>query len=550
MSENVSSYNDFLKNAIANSNSNVNNFLLFVKVAKDMNKGFEFSDSYSRLLRGKIKEITGELLYKLDKNREAYIYVNEIRVYVKYDFQLNEFHKELEVLSYRVADDHPFTPSKKLHVIKTKIDIGGDSSYEANEKEGDLERVYNDEKNLDFSLNVLVLLKGAMNETKVPNEFVFNLIVGDYLGNTMNCVFFKSDSSNSIYDSVEIGKYYNLSLSNAKTFLLKSSSRNFTTFDKGLALTFNSTKFLPASRKFQFPGIDVPLKDLECINDYEIDQQASVIGVVVKIDDISTYIYDGANVSTSRRIIYLTNGTTTVPIFLHGELAYCEFEVGMLVGVKYSIVRKHSAGGRILSCNRASCIVKDNLEEYKKVLTKVCDMDLDTIELPDVYTAPTVEEALSNGKFLIHIKGLPSFKIKPRKFLTMGRITFFGKFTISEKAKEYGPFAKVTIADSLVHISSITLFANRLSNLIQNLTGNFSTIIDNGTDGDVVLKNLLHIPMLFKIKISNYLGDGNNGEIIIRGNKIIEYVGVCPDGIYEQWTERMKRELSCFSLVQ
>uniref|UniRef100_A0A0N5C690 Uncharacterized protein n=1 Tax=Strongyloides papillosus TaxID=174720 RepID=A0A0N5C690_STREA len=132
-----------------------------------MNNGFEFTDNYSIFSRGRIREIAGDFLFRHSSDREAFIYVNEIRVYTKYDFMLNQFHKEIDVVKYTYSENPLFVTAltESLNVIQTKINLNEDIPNVSKNDEHDLEDIFNNDTSLTFSVDVLVLQKSGINKT-------------------------------------------------------------------------------------------------------------------------------------------------------------------------------------------------------------------------------------------------------------------------------------------------------------------------------------------------------------------------------------------------
>uniref|UniRef100_A0A0K0FEZ3 CST complex subunit CTC1 n=1 Tax=Strongyloides venezuelensis TaxID=75913 RepID=A0A0K0FEZ3_STRVS len=535
---------NFLKLAIESNDTNVNNYAVLIKLPIDINDGFECIDNYSILKRTKIKEISDKFLQQVVKYGKIFIYVDKIKINIRFDFIKNEFHKELEILDYSVCENDIFILNKNLEVLNTAMCDINDISYDAAEDEKDLSNVYNDYTNITYDINVLILEKSNLNKRKVSEEYTFNILIADYCCNVMKCICFNTTSPDLLYNKIETGRFYTMKLIEARTFTTKSNLKNFTTFDKGIILLHNSTVFYPTEKQFSFQYPNMLLEELNTVFECENDGQVNVVGIIAKIEDVVTHSNEAINVFTSRRVIFITNGEVIIPVYVYGELAYFNFIIGNLIGIRFGLVKPHLVCSKIITCNKTSYLVEVDNEEYYELYNKATKMEFDSMVFPDLSLIPSISEIIISGKYLMHIRNTPVFKIEMQKFYTMAKISFFGTLQKSkDNQKDYGPYLRVTLCDALVNIQHVTIFANKLSKIVPDLSGQLNRLMEDGTDLNIYLKEILLKPMVFRIKIDNFISFTSGGTPNALPNKIIDYLEFCPYDIYYQWNQRMRMDI-------
>uniref|UniRef100_A0A0N5B910 Piwi domain-containing protein n=1 Tax=Strongyloides papillosus TaxID=174720 RepID=A0A0N5B910_STREA len=456
MSDITPSSATFLKRAIENNNVEVDKYALLIKISDDVNNGFESTDNFSILKRTKIKEISEEFLQHFNKYGRVFIIVNDIKISTRFDYILNQFHKKMVILDYTVSENELFIVKEDLESIETIVYETSDTSYEPEDDEKDLVNIYNDVNNISYNVNVLVLEKSSYSKRKGSEEFTFNILVADYLGNVM--------------------KY-------ARTFSTRSNLKNFTTFDKGLILTVNSTQFHPSNKQFYFEYQNRLLEELDVISQCENDGQVNVVGIIGKVENIVTHSNENINVLTSRRIVFITNGNITLPVYIYRELAYFQFQVGALLGIRFGVVKPHLVCKNIITCNKMSYLMNVDIEEYCELFNKGLKIDYSSMVFPDLSLAPTISDVINGGKYLMHISDTPAVRVNVQKFYTIGKISFFGKIQTPNKTqKDYGPYLRITISDALVNMQHVTIFVNKLSKIMPSLTGQMNRLMNDGVD--------------------------------------------------------------------
>uniref|UniRef100_A0A0N5BJP8 Telo_bind domain-containing protein n=1 Tax=Strongyloides papillosus TaxID=174720 RepID=A0A0N5BJP8_STREA len=560
MSNNDSEFVDFLQNAIEKSDQTVNNNLLLIEIGKNTNNGFEATDGYSKLLRTKFKRISVTFLEEVQKYKRVYIRVKEIKIHTRYDFSLNEFHKDLEVIDYDVVKDKTFSLiNKELKVVNTKIDIGPiNEPYRPEAGEKKLEDVYNMGENVSCWVNVLVVLKISPDDNIQDNSenHSLNILVADYRNCTMNCAAFKINSNNNFCKDIEVGKFYKMKLSNAKLLnSTKSCTRHFVTIKKGIHLTQTTVSFEPSTNKFNYQAPYSFLEYMNVIPKLSNNNPINVVGIVARIDEITTVSSDSMKTPTSRRIIYLTDGEIIIPIYVYGELAHFNFETKQLIGVRYGNVKKHVVCGNVIICNRLSRMDNVDTCDYMDIFSKISTINFEELKYPDLTTLPTVGEVVHNkGKFLLHIRDTQKRKVQPYKFYTIGKITSFTNFVKPDKKKKNQqenqekdttdePYTRININDSIVSIPDVTVFVNKMSNIAPGLAEDIEKLIANNINMNEYLEKLKNIPMVFKIRLDNHKYLANNGQILYLPNKLCEFVDFCPSEEYSDWIERIRKDI-------
>uniref|UniRef100_A0A0N5BD24 DNA-directed RNA polymerase n=1 Tax=Strongyloides papillosus TaxID=174720 RepID=A0A0N5BD24_STREA len=347
-----------------------------------------------------------------------------------------------------------------------------------------------------------------------------------------------------MYNRIETGRFYTMELKSARTFTTKSNLKNFTTFDKGISLSHNSTVFHPTEKQFPFQYLNMLLEELDTVFECENYGQVNVVGVIAKIEDIVTHSNEAINVFTSRRVIFITNGEIIIPVYFYGELAFFNFQLGNLIRIRFGLVKPHLVCNKIITCNRTSYLVDVNNEEYNDLYDKGTKLDFDSMVFPDLSLAPSISEIIIGGKYLMQIRNTPPVKIEMQKFYTLAKISFFEMLQKSKDSqKEYGPFLRITLGDALVNIQHVTIFANKLSKIVPALSGQLTRLLDDGTDLNVYLKDLLHNPMAFRIKIYNFILLTSGGNPNSLSNKIIDYLELCSNYVYYDWNQYMRMDI-------
>uniref|UniRef100_A0A0N5C6Y3 DNA-binding protein n=1 Tax=Strongyloides papillosus TaxID=174720 RepID=A0A0N5C6Y3_STREA len=255
---------DFLKNVFDNVDNNVRNYPLLIKVLDNVNEGFEVKDNFSKLSRVTIQEIAGEVLRALDENKEAYLNVQSIEIQTKYDFNSNQFYRELHILTYFFIPNKTFTLKNDLHLIDTEIKYNVNTPYIVEDDEKEINDIYtkNDTDNIKFHLYVLVLEKSSLNKRKVDGKYIFNITIIDRNGITINCVHFICESSDEIYRNVNVEEYHMLRLINAGTFTPRNNQRDYMNAKKSLVLNPDKTIFESTEKKFKCKGLPIDFKNL------------------------------------------------------------------------------------------------------------------------------------------------------------------------------------------------------------------------------------------------------------------------------------------------
>uniref|UniRef100_A0A0K0FFP0 DUF2634 domain-containing protein n=1 Tax=Strongyloides venezuelensis TaxID=75913 RepID=A0A0K0FFP0_STRVS len=123
------------KKAIENNDIQVNNAAVLIKIPDNVINGFECTDNYYILTRTKIKGILDDFLQQVAKYRRAFIYVNSIKIDVRFNFINNQFHKEIEILEYSVSENELFTVNVDLEVLKTVVCEVPDGFYYSTDDE-------------------------------------------------------------------------------------------------------------------------------------------------------------------------------------------------------------------------------------------------------------------------------------------------------------------------------------------------------------------------------------------------------------------------------
>uniref|UniRef100_A0A0N5A033 CPSF_A domain-containing protein n=1 Tax=Parastrongyloides trichosuri TaxID=131310 RepID=A0A0N5A033_PARTI len=461
---------------------------------------------------------------------------------VNYDITKNQSNKEIEIVDYDVSNKVLFAKTTESPVIiPTNINFAVTSEYIFDIDEKDLEFFYNQKTNLVGTTTVVVLQKSLLSKRKGTDFFTFNFLISDSIGSVIKCIHFNAHEDCEMFNIIKPGCFYNLTLNKAS---LSSTKAANTTFDVAIALSSSTTVFTPTTKQFQIPEINFNYLYLSSADQFVREDVVDVMGIICRIDAVTNSINIKLNVSTSRRIIYLTDGKATLPVYLHGELAYSSFELRQVLGIINARVKSHPSCKTILTCGKSSyAIVLDDIEsaEFKKAAGDYKEEDL---YIPELSSIPTIDEILQDGKFLIHVRNLPPFQMAPYKFYTFGKISNFGNILFpTNENSVVGPYMRIDIYDTIITMQSITIFINKMGSIAPFLHEE-SAILGSNTDMNEKLGHLLHKPMVFRIKLDNYVLKGPNGQIYSnKSNKLIDYIEEISSLTYDSWVQNMTTDM-------
>uniref|UniRef100_A0A0N5BIG8 VWFA domain-containing protein n=1 Tax=Strongyloides papillosus TaxID=174720 RepID=A0A0N5BIG8_STREA len=485
------------------------------------------------------------------KYRKVYIKVTNIKTCIRYDFHTNKFHKELEIFDYNVQCGTDFPLFKEeLEVINTDITPVINEAYKPEAGEKKLKEIFNMQTNISCTTNILILLKVEPNDNDQSNskKGAFNILIGDRDGAIMNCIAYNVNPTNNVYKNIEVGHYYTLKLVGAKLASnSKNNYKNFTSFDAGLVLTFDTVHFVPTTKKFAFPSSYIVMETIDLISERAENDQANAVGIITKIEEIGTQPADSNKNLTTRRVIFISDGKSTMPVYIYGELAYYDFTIRNLIGIKFANVRKHTSCGIFIMCNRMSKLTSVNPSEHSDLHAIAKTLDLNELKHANLTSILSTNAVIEQGKYLLHIVDTPEEKIQPYRFYMIGKIASFSDFMIpsNPELQEEGSFySKITIKDPLNNITDVALFINKMGKIAPDLSSIIEKLMSEKVNMNNFLEKLLNIPMVFKIKLTNNPTLSNDGKkMICFGNKVIEHVDFCSNGEYKEWMKRMLKDI-------
>uniref|UniRef100_A0A0N5BMH0 CheW-like domain-containing protein n=1 Tax=Strongyloides papillosus TaxID=174720 RepID=A0A0N5BMH0_STREA len=143
-----------------------------------------------------------------------------------------------------------------------------------------------------------------------------------------------------------------------------------------------TTIFTPTLKKFSLTISNYEFDYVGDVYRHTIEDQVNVVGIVARVENVCILTNEKLNLTTLRRIIFITDGTCVLPIYIYGELAYKNFEVKQLVGVKYGLVNQHTACDKIVSCNRSSYIIDVDNEAFIDLLLKSRQIEYESLTFP------------------------------------------------------------------------------------------------------------------------------------------------------------------------
>uniref|UniRef100_A0A0N5BKS3 VPS9 domain-containing protein n=1 Tax=Strongyloides papillosus TaxID=174720 RepID=A0A0N5BKS3_STREA len=318
-------------------------------------------------------------------------------------------------------------------------------------------------------------------------------------------------------------------------------------------ITDENTTFIATTEKFSPNFINPILEDIKIVLLCIIESQISTVGITAKIEDITTYYNQQFQFTTSRRLIFVTNGVNVIPVYIYGELAYHSFKVGKIISIEYAIVKYYSNCGNVLSCNRLSYITDADINHFKDLFFKSKDIKYDELKYPNLTSIPDNETIVNISKYLMHLKNTPKFPVKEQSFFFIGKIVSLGKFlkpkgfsfksTQDQKSnkRESGPYAKILIKDFTLIMQYVTIFADMLMEIAPTISSNLERLTEDGVRLDEYLKELMNKPLIFRIKVSNFISPLRPDDP--SANKLIGHIDFCSAELYYSFCQRVKSNL-------